>query len=139
MHFCNHMHRYYLSFVLINSWIILIRALLVYILTISLISINKLANALLLSFSHCNQGLYYTNIAFVWGRYKDILTWKKYIDWGRSPRSIYFFGSIYPVLTSYKGYVCYIINFRPYLYHNRHLILLEFYRYYIVYLTITKY
>ena len=82
---------------------------------------------------------YYTNIAFIWGRYKDILTWKKYIDWGRRSRSIYFFGSIYPVLTSYKGYICYIINFRPCLYQNRHLGLLELYRYYIVSLTITTY
>ena len=33
---------------------------------------------------------YYTIIAFVWGRCKVISTWEKYIDWGRSPRSIYF-------------------------------------------------
>ena len=37
---------------------------------------------------------YYTIIAFVWGRYVVISTKQKYIDWGRSPRSIYFCWSI---------------------------------------------
>ena len=61
-------------------------------------------------------GKHYTIITLVWGWYKDILTWNKYIDWGQSLRSIYFFGSIYPVLTEYKGYNCYIINYWPYQY-----------------------
>jgi len=43
---------------------------------------------------HCTCRKYYTIIAFVWGRYMVISTKQKYIDWGRSPRSIYFCWSI---------------------------------------------
>ena len=60
-----------------------------------------------------NNEKYYTIIAFVWGWYVVISTKQKYIDWGRSPRSIYIvllLVDINCVSTSYKSYNCYIIN-----------------------------